>query len=265
MNSSDLPSAPEHRKAMLPADITAEYIVNGEPETVLFLGVGQSGNNLKAISAHMPRNSATVEAFRYHRMILGDIGTGGREGVLYMLQSFGKGPYHVIAESQAAPAVVHAAHEKPDLFKSITLLEPLGFNADSFGDTPEERYTTFLKRSRQFWAHPNQSLSIKANRDTMGQIFIRSLPALRRLKPDYGFGVSQDITEMTKALAKIVPLTIYAEEYDNFFPYREIAPKLTGSKVTLIKTTAGSHLNRASPKGIAELEKVIASLRGPAR
>ncbi len=229
-------------------------------DTIVFLGVGQTGKNLTKISRLVPDNVATVGAFPYHRFTHQHLEKESVHCVLKVIETLGTKKYHVIAESQAAPAVVAAAYQYPDHFRSVTLLQPLGFNKSALGDTSDQRYHELLRRSRLFWKHSHQSLRIAGNRTTLYEIIKYSLLSLRRIRSDYTIGANQDVSEQAIKLAYKLPVTIYAAEYDSLFPYSEIAPTVAGSRIVLVKSSGETHRNRATPGAIAELQEVIASL-----
>ncbi len=227
--------------------------------TILFLGVGQTGNNLKVISTHVPRSVLIIGAIPYHKIPrehFDDVCVKLFDALTKKLK-----PLHVIAESQAAPMAILAAELYPERVRSITLLEPLGFNKSSLGSSDEERYRQFVQRSRQFWRQPNQTMRHVGNRKTLIQVLAHSLPAWKRLKPDYIYGVSRDVVDSTRKLAETIPVTIYAGEHDSIFPYHEILPNLANSKVNIIEVKNGTHLNRATSRGLAELDTVIRLLK----
>ena len=118
-----------------------------------------------------------------------------------------------------------------------------------------------MQRSRAFWNHPNQRLTIKGNRTTLQNVITASLFKLHRIKPDYTFGANQDVAVTACELAKHVPITIYADPHDSLFPYSEITSTIAKSPITLIRTAIGSHINRATPLGLAELQNVITAIK----
>lgn len=236
--------------------------IGAKPDIVLVLGVGQSGRNLRTIAHHIS-SGIVLEALPYHYFAkdqLADAGIAAVNAVIDVARTTSQQLVHVIAESQAAPATIHAVSERRSDIASVTLLAPLGFNKSFLGNTPKARYTELMRRSRLFWKHQNQRLSLRGNRDTLYEIARHSVTRLGRIEPDYNFGANQDVSDAAQQLANSLPVTIYADKYDGLFPYDEIEPLVRHSSIRLIATNLGSHINRATPLGLAELQRVIDSL-----
>lgn len=58
-------------------------------------------------------------------------------------------------------------------------------------------------------------------------------------------------------LAKKIPIHIFASINDEHFTYASIAKQLGPDTFIHLHTLRGGHLNRATPKGIAQLELVL--------
>ena len=246
-------------------EVSVIYSKKEPVAAIMLLGLGQHEKSMRIINDSIDENVALIEALPYHKLPLDSLEPLCIAALSKLIREINGGaPIHGIADSQAAPMLVKLAAESPELFRSLTLLEPLGFNKDALGSNDSERYRSLMARSRKFWKHPNQSLRLSGNRDTIFEIAKRSLPALSRIKSDYTFGANQDVVAITKKLSESLPVRIFASKSDSLFPYDEIEAAVNGSAITLIETDVESHLNRTTPKGLGELQKAIASLPGSA-
>ena len=163
----------------------------------------------------------------------------------------------VFAESQAAPALIRAyingGIKKP---RQIVLIQPLGLNPSSLGKSPTDQMHELLRRSMEFWRSSNQSLAISGNRWTFLHILSQTVPYLWRVRKIYKYAASQDIREDVMRIAKEKNLSIYASSFDTLFPYKEIInenPELS----QFIHEIPGTHLNRPTPLGEDQLQRII--------
>lgn len=165
--------------------------------------------------------------------------------------------YVLCAESQAAPAAVEAVYTKQiPIPKRLILVQPLGLNYEYLGNTPYERRKELFRRSRRFWRHENQTLFIKGNFWTALGILLSSLRYSRHITPAYLVGANQNCREQLKEIAAHIPVDIYASEHDSLFPYHEVIQELRGKNIVIHKLP-GTHLNRATPRGVAQLKGIF--------
>lgn len=233
---------------------------NINPTVIVFLGIGQAGYNFRHVSEYTADCVAIVEALPYQKMNRDKMNDISINAVINIVKKIGKKKLTVVAESQAAPAIVYAAQRAPKLFEQIVLLAPLGLNPQIFGDTKKQHRKILTDRSKAFWREPERSLRDKANRETLREIIKLSLPRIHRINPDLAHAGSQNIIAVTKKVASTLPLAVFAGEHDVHFPYREISPNLTGSNVKLEFVKDGIHLNRATARGMKELNDLIQTL-----
>mgnify|MGYP006374221793 CR=1 FL=1 len=243
-------------------DYKIEMSIPVAARCLLFLGVGQQGSSFRSIAKDFP-DTVVVGPLPYHlfpQAKFEDIATK----IITEIIEKNVTSYHiesVIAESQSAPGVVQAlARMQCGQIKNVVLMAPLGLNKSALGNDPAMRYKELILRSRQFWLHKNQRISITGNRNTLTNIVWSFLRYWRRFRDDYTAGANQDITQSLSLLASQSHVTIYADSGDSLFPYNEIAKAVQGLPISLHKTSYGSHLNRATPLGIKELRQVIQSV-----
>ena len=165
--------------------------------------------------------------------------------------------YALMAESQAVPMVLKALSEsKIPIPKVLVLLQPLGLNASSLGDSMVERYESIMNRSKNFWKHPNQSLRIAGNRRTASEIAKDALVNPHKIKSFYTAGANQDYATELEFIANITTVHIFASTDDSLFAYGEIKQHFNKKNVQLHRLP-GTHLNRATPKGLAQLKQIL--------
>ena len=160
----------------------------------------------------------------------------------------------IMAESQAAPAVVAAlASGDVAMPERLVLLQPLGLNRTSLGSDPVLRRKELFRRSRLFWSHKHQSLSIAGNRWTLLVVVSQSLRYVKNLNKAYEIGASADIVSALAQIAARIPVDVYGSTDDSLFPFRE----LQKVQAVTMHELPGTHLNRATPLGIAQLIEVL--------
>lgn len=165
--------------------------------------------------------------------------------------------YVLVAESQAAPLVVSAITDgKVPRPSVLVLLQPLGLNVHALGSTKQERYSSLMQRSRKFWAHKNQSLKEWGNRTTFTTLLRQTAPYPHRIKTAYAFGANQSIADAVAKLAEVIPVHVYAAKEDSLFPYSEIHETISGTRGVTLHKISGTHLNRATRRGIEQLSQI---------
>lgn len=165
--------------------------------------------------------------------------------------------YIVIAESQAAPAVVTAiASGSLPMPKQLILLQPLGLNLLALGNTPATRRKELFRRSRLFWSHKNQSLRIAGNRWTFFLLLFQSLRYIHNLNDAYEVGASLNITNALAQIAMHTSVDVYASTDDSLFPFHE----LERAKGVSMHELSGTHFNRATPLAVNQLQYVMSNI-----
>ncbi len=224
----------------------------------VFLGIGQRGKIVNWLERRTPDHIHFHGAPKYlHHDSASEIVKTGISYVCSRLDDAPAGAYILIAESQASASVVQALNDgQIPLPQKLVLLEPLGLNSQSFGDTESARMREFYRRVARYWLHPHQSLLIWGNRYTAYKVLSESIRHWRRVRFGYVTGLSFDLREPLSRIAQQTDVHVYAGENDEFFPYHEIAAHLDDPNITFHKLPGG-HVNRATPRGFDELESVL--------
>jgi len=164
----------------------------------------------------------------------------------------------LIAESQAASAAIAALSQGViGLPNHLILIQPLGLNYDALGSTRSGRRRELLRRSRLFWKHQNQSLRIAGNRWTAMNLITDVVRHPFVIRSALEFGANQNYSQELVLLAKKIKITIVATDEDSLFPYEEI--KKLNPEVDVLKMS-GTHLNRATVKGVEQLRLILSTL-----
>lgn len=181
-------------------------------------------------------------------------------GTDWVKQAIGKDTSVVIiAESQAAPAVVSAIGMKiiaPP--RQLILIQPLGLNASSFGNDDKHRLASLMRRSLAFWVHKTQRITQWANFRTATSVLVAIIMNPLHVHSAFQFGANQNIVNVTHEIAKKINVTIYAAKDDSLFPYDEI--KQSAKSPIVLKPLDGNHLNRATQRGAIQLELILKEL-----
>lgn len=236
-------------------------VVPNQATSLLFLGVGQSGSMISHIDQAMPSPSAVVSAAPYFSLeSADDIELLGKTLVAKVIKQTNvqSGNFDVYTESQAAPAVVKTlvGTDIPTP-RRIILITPLGLNHAALGENDSQRYKELMRRSTKFWTHRDQSLRHKANRNTFKNVLRERILRPRYFKQAYIVGVNQNIASELETLAGQVEVHIFAGDNDSLFPYDEIATTIQRvANVTLHHLRDTTHINRATPKGLQQLESI---------
>jgi len=181
-------------------------------------------------------------------------------GLDWVKHSIGSGAASVIiAESQAAPAVVKAIRTNQiTIPKQLILLQPLGLNASSLGSNDTQRLASLLKRSWGFWLQKRQSLLIYGNIRTLVTICLSAIRHPTHAKLAFQFGANQNCIADLEWIATRTKVVVCAAEEDGLFPYREI--EAVPNKHVILRQTNSGHVNRATPQGIKELQAILGGL-----
>lgn len=223
-----------------------------------FLGLGQGEKSQAWLEKRLPNNVSVHKAPEYlanqSEQDIHEIGLGI---VSEAIADAPHGEYVICAESQAVPAVVYALMERRvPLPSQCILIQPLGCNYSALGSTPRARLRELLWRSVKFWAHPNQTQCIEGNRWTFHEILMDTFIHMKSSKRTYLYAANQDLAQTLYALAKTIPIHVYACSDDSLFPYSEIRDELRATAVTL-HMVPGTHINRATPKGLRQILGIL--------
>lgn len=231
---------------------------------VLVLGIGQSRQTAAWIKQRAEWLAKVVPPINFLAFrSTSDATEAATLHLKHELKSMAAQKYVLIAESQAAPLVVGTilSGDIPQP-SQLVLLQPLGLNPDALGGTKVERYRSLMQRSRKFWAHKNQSLKEWGNRATFINLLVQTAPYAQRIKRAYTFGANQSIVKSLVRLAKTVPVHIYAATEDSLFPYGEIQEALSSARGVVMHEISETHLNRATRRGIDQLNYIKQELIG---
>lgn len=233
--------------------------------SVFFLGLGQQGRNLSWVAKSAPEGMAIVEGLPYMKAVsiaeMRELGFDATQAVFEKVG--GLSSLIIFAESQAAVATVETiARRTSDAPKKIVLLSPLGMNPSAFGRSDKERYRKFLYKSFRVWTHPDQSLVLSANRETLKFIAKDTVQYPHKVKLAWSFACKQNIVSQVNNLAERMPIHVFAGERDELFPYKEIYDE-TGrdSHVHVHSLGRVGHMNRGTKKGMGQFLKIYASVK----
>lgn len=215
------------------------------PDTIIFLGTAQVGRLPKWAAAAAP-GTVVVEGaphWQAHPSArdLYEFMYGYTEAAFKaIVTDMGISSPHLIAQSQAAPGVVRLGLEHPDSVGNIVLLAPLGFAAQVFGGTPEERYRTLVRRARRSLLQKTQlpfhdPRNLYAGYKIASAILRESERGASRRK--YAKGLSYDMLEDCRALTKLqakkgMTCSLLLGEKDKIFTAHEIPPLVDGAGIT---------------------------------
>jgi hypothetical protein len=228
--------------------------------SVFFLGLGQQGRNLSWVAKSAPEGMAIVEGLPYMKALsIAEMRQLGFDATQTVFEKVGGlSSLIIFAESQAAVATIETiARRTRDAPKKIVLLSPLGMNPSAFGRSDKERYRKFLYKSFRMWTHPDQSLVLSANRETLKFIAKDSVQYPHKVKLASSFACKQNIVSQVNELAATVPVHVFVGEHDELFPYSEILEEAgAGSRVQVHSLGRVGHMNRGTEKGMRQFLKV---------
>jgi|GEM_PF-6436737 len=221
-----------------------------------FLGIGQGQRSVDWLREQLTGVSFHIAPNYFQYKCERDLREAGIAHVVNELEGV-RADYTLYAESQAAPAVMEAlVRSRIPIPQNLVLLQPLGLNVNALGSTSRQRRKEILNRSRTFWRQPSQSLTVPGNRWTAMEISHQSVRYIHNLPAAFLVGSNQDCADLLRQLAKILTIDIYACRDDSLFPYLEIAQTVGDIPVKLHELD-GSHLNRATPQGLSQLQHIL--------
>ena len=240
--------------------VTIKYTVPNEKVTsVFFLGLGQQGKNLIWVADKAPEGMCIVEAVSYtQKRTRSEMTALGVDSVKAILQLFDLREVDVYCESQSAPAVILTLGKFKIHPRSIVCITPLGFNYNQMGSNNKMRQKKLSANSRKFWRSWNQRLSLKANRETFKYAVLQHSfrPKVTMEALDYVANIN--LSGIAEKIAASIPVHIFATTNDELFPFSQIEKQLGQyTKINLHELKNSSHLNRATPKGITQLNAIF--------
>lgn len=222
-------------------------------ETIVFLGTIQIGELGKWVAESCPPNTIVVQGAPH--WTAQDDGSDIPEYMLdftnsvfdTLLKKFSITKVHIIAESQAAPAVLYLFGQKayiPSL-KKLTLIQPLGLNARAYSGTEAQRVETFKRRIVANFIYQLTALVIDArlrhNHRTVGRITGGARLHNPKARAQYGSGLAHDATSSLKVLYEHhKEIVIICGTKDKLFPPTEIAATLAANGIDIpLRTIKG--------------------------
>lgn len=252
---------------------------NGKnPDTIVFLGTGQSGRIAQWAAQMAPLGVIVVEgAPHWHA----DPSAEDLYDFMYAytlaafraaLNEFLISSVHLVAQSQAAPGVVRLGNNFPHQVNNIVLLAPLGFAATIFGNTPEARARTLMRRAGRTFFQLSQSPFYDPRNFYIGFMILRAIileSERGASKRKYGTGLSYDMREDCRMFVerqakrgKIVILLL--GDKDRIFMPQEIRPLVEAANIKGLKIhvlPGISHLSLAVRGGKKVLKAAVDLLR----
>ncbi len=246
---------------------------SGALDTVVFLGTVQVGKLAEWVARDCPPRTAIVQGApqwfaKEDGSDTAEFMYGFTESAFKSLQAnYSFKSLHVIAESQAVPGVVLLFNmtEYKHCLKSAVLLQPLGFTANIFAGTDEQRLALFKKRIIKNAYHQLTGLLLDSRlRHNHRQL--TKLTSFRdpQVKAQYNSGLKHDsLPELKQLLSHNSHVTIICGSNDKIFPPHEIKAslKLYGLKVPLLTVVGVPHSPPATKQGNKLMAKAFSLLR----
>lgn len=251
------------------------HLADGQaPDTIIYLGTAQVGRIAKWAAQASPTGVVVVEGppHWHAHPSANDIYDFMYAFTLAAFQSvlrdFPGNAVHIIAHSQAAPGAVRLGNESHNHIQNIVLMAPLGFAASIFGDTPEARYRTLLRRSMRSLFQLSQSPFYDPRNLYAGLMITKAI--LRETergatKRKYAAGLSYDMLEDFRTLVARQAtrggrVTLLFGGKDKLFIAHEVQPQLekagiTGAAIHILPSM--SHLSLGARKGQAVLRAAV--------
>jgi pimeloyl-ACP methyl ester carboxylesterase len=206
------------------------------PDTIIFLGTGQSGRIAQWAAKASPSGIVVVEgaphwqahpsAHDLYDFMYAYTLTAFRA----VLNEFSIASAHLVAHSQAAPGVVGLGTTYPDEVRNIALIAPLGFAATIFGNTPEARVRTFMRRATRTLFQLSQSPLYDPRNMYAGFMILRAIlkeSERGASKRKYATGLAYDMREDCRSLVELQTkkgetVTLLLGDKDKMFTVKEI-------------------------------------------
>lgn len=238
-------------------------------ETILFLGTVQVGKLPKWTSELCPPRTAVVQgAPHWNAKADGsDIPAFVRgfteSASANIFRVFKVSLPVIIAESQAAPAVVSLFASSRYDWSKLVLLQPLGLTVKAYGNSSKERATTLKRRVVSNARYQLLPLLYDKRLRYNHKLFNKTVN-MRDTKAtaQYTAGLKYDIVlELAKSYNVNRNIVVICGEYDKLFPASEIRESLRKSNVSLKITTVKNvpHSPLASRQGRKLLNEAFRS------
>lgn len=226
------------------------------PDTILFLGVGQTGRIPKWLAAELPPEVMVVEGIPYWHA-----GSSSEElekftcnyvahAAAYIQQKFGVSSCNIIGHSQAAYGAVQLCLMKPEFVQNVGLLFPLGLNTHHLGRSETERWKTLKKRSFRSMLQWEQTPFHDARNIYAGYRLLHSIRADKgSFKDKFVAGVSYDLLPDVERLSEALrlsggSLSLGLAGNDKLFAAHEIRDtlqRLDPLNLTILELPQASH------------------------
>ncbi|HEX8763024.1 MAG TPA: hypothetical protein VF733_04690 [Candidatus Saccharimonadales bacterium] len=243
--------------------VTVRIVTSGRPDVVFFAGFGNEGRSLthivKLLEAQGIRNFAVVGPLPYWHVsataaAVKALGiTGAAAAAKYIREQYKISLLHVIAESQTAGALMHAAVEYPHIFNgNIALLRPLGLTKM----TRKE----FKKGLRSGLFHPDQVFDMGVWPVGIKAAWRVLQDQLRHGGEQFNLGITWDSRRELKQLyaRKSDHLRVFAAKDDKLYPAEAIAESLGIDGMSkILEVIPGIHASPASRAGNLQVAHTI--------
>lgn len=226
----------DYRDQQIPFHVWSHLESGQKPTTVILLGTGQTGRLPYWVARAAQPGTLVVQGsphWKSHPSAedIYDFMHGYTAAALRSVQQeFALDRIQLIAESQAAPSAVVAACTMPGLIHNVVLIAPLGFCAQSLGDTPEARLRMLQRRAfRSMFQLPQSPLhdprNFYAGVMILRAIFAEAERGASRRK--YAQGLSYDMREDCRELLALqrktgAHCTVLLGKRDRLFPADEV-------------------------------------------
>lgn len=241
-------------------------------QTILYLGTLHVGYLPKIIASHCPYGTAVVQGAPHWRAdksgeTIPDFMWRFTQQTYEFIakQRLGNSPINIIADSQAVPGPLRLSADNYDDIRAIVLLQPLGFNSESFGYDIMERCNELAKRTRRnFRYQASDSLRDTGITGTYLLLlaFMLRERMLGRLYNHYAAGLAfNSLHDLSLLVDKV---SIVSGDKDQLFPYEEIRKTLVENHlghVPLIKASGAAHSPLASKAGRNLLKIAFSALK----
>jgi pimeloyl-ACP methyl ester carboxylesterase len=250
------------------------------PDTILFLGVGQSGKIPKWIAQQAPAGVVVVEGLpHWHAdaspQELEIFAKGYAQAALHAIcDTFHISSVNIVASSQAAYAAVQLCLDQPDAIKNVGLMFPLGLTTQSLGRTAAERLKNFKKRILQTLLQPEQSPFYDIHNLYFAYQLVRTVLADKKgvANEKFALALSYDVLPDIKKLAhqqsqRGYHITIALAGKDKIFRSVEIKLRLQNHSLpglNIIEFAEATHSSLALRSNRLRVQEIIEHVRSNA-
>ncbi len=238
-------------------------------KTIVFLGTVQIGKLPEWIAQSCPADTVVVQGAPH--WLAKEDGTDipvfmhlfSEEAFKAIFKTYNAQRVHIIADSQAVPGVLRLVSNVKyarDVDK-ITLLQPLGLNAEVFGSTARERTVVFKKRITQNFKY--QITSLLFDRRLLHnhrQLLLTVGYDNAKSNAQYSAGLAYDATQDLKAIyAMRKKVVIICGGNDMIFPSKELQGTLRANQlnIPIVVVPGVPHSPLATRLGIKLLNKAL--------